>query len=294
VLAGIAGMAEDKRTRPAVARKGLAILLLVAGGLLYWFLGGPDDNPIAMIGPVVMVFGIILHFRGRQHAAKSIAEGPDSPIRDAKPDVLYLRSFQDDASGPRKILLSGLTTEEEQLADVLRPFGDLIAIGQPGEPLPLPGAARIYASNAEWRSVVLERMRVARLVVIRAGTGPGLLWECEQVFSLLEPQRVLFLILNMTAEDYRLFADRVGERFRVTLPALGPGGLLRNVMEYRQASSVLPGFVSFSAGWNAAFHPLQFSPVRMGYNDLKKPFSLALRPIFEAHGIRWHLDGRFG
>lgn len=286
-------MAGHKRTPPA-GRKRMGILLIVGGGLLYWFLGGPDDNPIAIIGPVVMLFGLILYFRGRQHAAKSIAEGPGSPIFDSKPDVLYLRSFQDDTSGLRKIVFSGLTTEEEQLADVLRPFGDMIAIGRPGEPLPLPGAARIYASDAEWQSVVLERMRVAPLVVIRAGNGPGLLWECEQVFSSLDPERVLFLILNMTASDYRLFADRVRERFRVALPAIGPGGLLRNVMEYRQASSVLPGFVSFSAGWNAAFHPLQFSLVRTGYNDLKKPFSLALRPIFEAHGIQWRLDGRFG
>jgi len=48
--------------------------------------------------------------------------------------------------------VSGITTQEEQLAEVLRPFGDLVAIGRAGEQLPTPGAARIYASDAEWKS----------------------------------------------------------------------------------------------------------------------------------------------
>jgi hypothetical protein len=32
---------------------------------------------------------------------------------------------------------------EEQLADQLHPFGEMITIGRPGERLPLPGAVRI-------------------------------------------------------------------------------------------------------------------------------------------------------
>src|SRR5207247_1203586 len=40
----------------------------------------------------------------------------------------------------------------EPLAEVLRPFGDLVAIGRAGEQLPTPGAARIYASDAKWKS----------------------------------------------------------------------------------------------------------------------------------------------
>jgi hypothetical protein len=138
------------------------------------------DHPVALLGPLVMMCGMVLHFRGRQQAAKSRTEGAGSPIRDSKADVLYLRSFRTDASTRIKILASGLATEEEQLADVLRPFGDLIAIGRPGEPLPIPGAARMYATDSEWKSVVLDRMRSAPLVVIRAGTGPGLLWEVGQ------------------------------------------------------------------------------------------------------------------
>ena len=69
------------------------------------------------------------------------------PIYDSRPHVLYLRSFQTDASTPFKVLASGFTTEEEQLADVLRPLGEMVAIGRPGESLPTPGAARTYATD---------------------------------------------------------------------------------------------------------------------------------------------------
>jgi hypothetical protein len=75
---------------------------------------------------------------------------------------------------------------EEQLAEALQPFGDLVAIGQPGERLPLPGAARIYASEEEWKEVVSRQMRAARLVVIRAGVGENLFWELKQAVETLK------------------------------------------------------------------------------------------------------------
>jgi len=56
------------------------------------------------------------------------------------------------------------------MADALRPFGDLIAIGKPNV-LPNPGAARIYASDEEWMDVVKRQMQTAQIVVIRAGSG---------------------------------------------------------------------------------------------------------------------------
>jgi hypothetical protein len=62
-------------------------------------------------------------------------------------------------------------SEEEALVDLLRPFGELVAIGRPGERLPTPGAARIYTSDEEWKDVVKRQMRATRLVVIRAAVG---------------------------------------------------------------------------------------------------------------------------
>jgi len=271
------------------------IALIALGALLYGVLGEPDENPAAFLGVFVMIAGIVVHFRGRQHAAKARAEGPESPLSDSKPDVLYLRSFRADPSSKLKVLQSGLSTEEEQLADVLRPFGDLIAIGQPGEPLPIPGAARMYVSDSEWKNLVLDRMRSAPLVVIRAGTSAGLLWELGQAVAVLSPKRVLVLVLDIAVREYAEFADQVRTSFGLSLPPLEPFGRLSALIDYRKnPSKVRPGFIRFSSGWIPEFLPMPSAVISIGYNDLKKQFNLALRPVFEENGAAWRPVGRFG
>ena len=285
------------RPKPSGAvLKTTGIVLIVLGGLLYAALGGVDgDQPTAFFGPLLMLGGIFLHFRGRQLAAKASAQSTTSPLWDSKPDVLYLRSFRTDTSSSVKVLQSGLTTEEEQLADVLRPFGDLIAIGKPGERLPVPGASRMYATDSEWKSVVLDRLRIAPLVVIRAGTGVGLLWELGQAISMLSPEKLLILVLNITMKEYRDFADQAREQFQLTLPVVRSYGVLRTLVDYREnPSKVQAGFVRFSSDWSTEFLPLPSTVIRLGYNDLRNPFNAALRPVFERHGVAWRSVGRFG
>jgi hypothetical protein len=285
----------QKQRTPGQALKIAGIALIALGALLYAVLGGPDDNPVAFLGVFVMIAGIFMHFRGRQHAARARAQGPQSPLSDSKPDVLYLRSFRTDPSSKLKVLLSGLSTEEEQLADVLQPFGDLIAIGQPGEPLPIPGAARMYASDSEWKTLVLDRMRSAPLVVIRAGTGAGLLWELGQGVELLKPERVLVLVLDITVREYAEFADQVRTNFGLNLPALEPFSVLNALTDYRKnPSKMRPGFIRFSSGWTPEFLPLPSTVITTGYNDLRKSFNLALRPVFEENGATWRPMGRLG
>jgi len=54
----------------------VGIALIVVGGLLDGAAGGLDgDFPIVFLGLLVMLGGIILHFRGRQQAATSVADG---------------------------------------------------------------------------------------------------------------------------------------------------------------------------------------------------------------------------
>jgi hypothetical protein len=290
---------ERARNTSGIGLKRVGIALIVVGTLICLAAGDPDEDPEAMLGrffgAAVMVGGILLHFRGRRQAAKSMAGSSSSPLWDSKPDLLYLRSFRMDASSSIKVLQSGLSTEEEQLADVLRPFGDLIAIGQPGEPLPLPGAARMYVTDSEWKGVVLDRMRVAPLVVIRAGTGPGLLWELGQAISTLPPEKLLILVLNITMKDYRNFADQARDHFRLTLPAIGSYGVLRTLVDYREnPSKALAGFITFSHDWSSELLPLPTTLVRLGYNDFKKSLNLALRPVFERHGVVWRPASRLG
>src|SRR5262249_16373494 len=89
--------------------------------------------------------GLFLSWHGRQYTAKANGE---RMLTDSKPKVLYLRAFRSDLSTAKVIFgdfyglrETGWTTQEEQLEDVLLPIGHLVAIGQPGEELPTPGAA---------------------------------------------------------------------------------------------------------------------------------------------------------
>jgi len=59
-------------------------------------------------------------------------------------------------------------------------------------------------------------------------------------------------------------------------------------------TKALPGFITFSDDWSSEFLPLPFTLTRVTYNDLKKPFNAALRPVFARHGVDWHPRGRFG
>jgi hypothetical protein len=235
-----------------------------------------------------MIGGLLVHYWGRRRAARALAASGESPLADTRPDVLYLRTFRSDTSRVDRILLSGLSTDEEDLAEALRPFGDLIAIGQPSESLPLPGAARLYASDEEWKGVITRHMSSAALVVIRAGAGPGLLWECGQAFSTLSPDRLVIFIFNTKVGEYRRFATQVKEFCRIDLPALRRCSYFTAFVDHRHyPTKIEPGFIVFSGKWEAKFLPLSFSFFRFGYRDLVRPFRLALRPVFQVRGVPW-------
>lgn len=273
--------------------KRFGIVLIILGGIIYAVAGGADsDNPSALLGPLVMIAGLLLHFRGRRQVAKARAEASDSPLRHPAKTVLYLRSFQSDPSTLLKKLGSGFTTEEEQLADVLRPIGELIAIGRPGERLPVPGAARLYVSDSEWQSAILDHMSSARLVVLRAGPGHGLFWELREALSDLPPSKFVILVLNMKASDYRDFATEVWDSLRLQLPALESNSLWKGLVDFREPSRVTSGLVRFSNDWTAEFLLIPFKTVRLGYNDLRAPLNEALQPVFASLGVPWHSLGR--
>lgn len=206
------------------------IIFIVGGFLVAGIFGYLDAReihiPFALrfISLVMIVGGTFLYWRGRQYRAKAAAQ---RIIADSKPDVLYLRAFETDSSVLRYVrwsfllprLIAGIVTEEEQLRDVLQPFGDLIAIGRPGEELPTPGAARLYVSDAQWQSVVSDQMRSAALVVIRAGHSTGLLWELKQAFETLDPRKLLILVMNMKAKNYAIFREEVSKMLGLVFPA---------------------------------------------------------------------------
>jgi hypothetical protein len=119
---------------------------------------------------------------------------------DQRPPILFLRSFVDDELKPFEGLSQAYTLEEI-VTEQFWPFGPVIAIGRPGEPLPLPGAARQYLLNQEWRSRVSELCGVAQMIVIVIGKSPGLRWELQQVISQGHASKLLLVGPRATIEE---------------------------------------------------------------------------------------------
>jgi TM2 domain-containing membrane protein YozV len=216
----------------------LALANLLAPAFLYGVL---SDDPAAEaalkrsgwdtgLSVVIAVLAIVawrLWKKSRQYGA---LDADQAMARDPRPPVLYLRSFADDGAalmGEQSFLerhgalIVAPVTPEQEMADILDAIGPVVAIGKPGEPLPELGAARLYVSDDQWQAKVDELMRVARLVVIRVGSSPGLLWEIEQALAHLPRQRVVLALLGgsvvATALVERL-APTLGPTFAEALP----------------------------------------------------------------------------
>ncbi|MFD4949025.1 hypothetical protein ACFWNT_42670 [Streptomyces sp. NPDC058409] len=121
--------------------------------------------------------------------------------------VLYLRTFASDERRSRLELIGvpnfgadfysmllPEATEEEDLVAAVRPVGQLVAVGSPGEDRPHAGAARMYLPKEDWKRPVSLLMEHARLVVIQLGAGPGTVWEVAEAMRLLAPQRLVLLV----------------------------------------------------------------------------------------------------
>jgi hypothetical protein len=233
------------------------------------------SNLAVIITLSMMWVGVLLYWRGREYADKAVAK---RVISDSKPDVLYLRAFGTDPSFWATMnVWSGWLTEEEQLGEVLQPFGDLVAIGKPGETLPTPGAARLYASDDEWKKVVTDQMQTARLIVIRAGISGGLLWELKEVVQVVNPKKLLILILHMGKKDYESFKKEADQIFNTTFPKI----------DELKRFWMVNGFVGFSPNWSPNFLPLRVPFFRRGYKMSCRLFKYTLRPVFEEYGLEW-------
>lgn len=272
----------------ALKRAGLTILVIgLIISLILRFVPDRDWNQalaIFSLLPILMVVGgAFMFFRGRQYATQASAE---TILFDGKPDVLYLRPFKTDPSVAGQAfsalltptLLSGMATDEEQLTEVLKPFGDLVAIGQPGESLPKPGAAKLYAPDEEWQRVVVEQMQAARLVVIRAGNAPGVLWELKKAREVLKPEKLLVLVMGMNKKKYEPFRIEAEEMLGVSLPD----------RDRMKKSGGAAGFFRFSEDWTPEFLPLNAPKLRRSsYKPFRVMFRYALKPVFADYGLDW-------
>jgi hypothetical protein len=139
----------------------------------------------------VTMFGFFLLIRARRYF--QISAGSLLAV-DKRSPILFLRSFADDeqqqyGSTHRAILDFSLET---RLANHFHRFGPFIAIGDPSDSVPQPGAARMHLSDDQWQSRVIDWMKASQVIVMYCGITQWVNWELRQV---IESGRSTSLIL---------------------------------------------------------------------------------------------------
>lgn len=208
-----------------------------------------------------------------------ILQRADEVIKtDTRPPVLYLRSFQDDKSIARAIAFLSV---EQEMKLVLFDIGPFIAFAEPdNEPPPDPGAARMHASQKEWREVACAEMSKAQLVIMRMGDSPSFWWEVQEAIVRVAPERLVFLVPpEKIASKYEVFRQKAQEWLPCQLP------------EYKEGRSLFGphgGILYFEPDWTPHFQEFKTIWLRQTFwNLFAASLKIGLRPVYEQLGVKW-------
>ena len=259
----------------------------------------PVDSVILL--NIVLLLAVIGLFLGGKYMTRlgkrlSALPADQAMANDPRAPVLYLRSFKDETFTSQHIgevgiglwsKMGGIATREEDLTVVLEEIGPVIAIGKPGERLPQVGAARFYASDEDWQSLFLEQLARAQLVVLRAGSTPGLMWEFQQVFQHTVPAKIIILVPLLDHSTWTEFSDAVGASLPKDLPNL-PKSLPKSSI-----GAGLLGYLSFNEAGQSEYHKFETPPQnfirKRRMHPLVPTYKWSFRPVFESLQVPWDM-----
>lgn len=184
LAAGVALLVRGAREslfRPSLAHLELADSVGIDPVLLGW--------AIAAVGLALLVLGASV-YRLARRTGRATAERLRR--EDPRPEILYLRSFEDDQLPIRTTFsarrpffesfsISGREPFESAVAWQISAYGPVVAVGQPGVRLASLGAARQHLPADEWRPRVDRLMEDAHAIVMVVGKTEGLAWEIDRV-----------------------------------------------------------------------------------------------------------------
>ena len=182
-------------------------------------------------GAIPLFIGYLLLRKGKKY---SVETGESILKNDARPPVLYLRSFNDEvedrsmtkyfkaiSTSNKRDLAATVPPigfrEQDALGYVLRKVGPYIALGKPGEKLPELGSSKIYVPNESWQTTIRDFFKRSKLIVFRAGKTEGLKWELTELIQTVNPRKIA-MILPVKDEDYASFIQWANTIMPVALP----------------------------------------------------------------------------
>ncbi|MCC6427635.1 MAG: hypothetical protein IT435_12545 [Phycisphaerales bacterium] len=229
---------RSKAAGKAATTAGTVILIIACIVILTAGTGGLFLCALPLLIPVTALL-----WWGKRLGAPTVQE---LTAQDPRPPVVYLRSFKIDdqvdhtdqlkynailpaavadqieriARSPalKQMRKMGGYTVENKLVEQLSRLGPVIAIGDPTETSPLPGAARMYLGD-EWQSRIIAEMRRAALIVIRPWTSDSVLREINFALDNCgDPSRVILIFWEIADDDYEKIRQLAAAR-QISLPA---------------------------------------------------------------------------
>jgi hypothetical protein len=261
---------------------GLALIILIpvvaisAAFFCLWLLvgfnwtGGKGSLLTGLTYGLVGAAVLVLLAVSKRLRAKGASPNRES---DPRPQVLYLRSFQNDQTS-----LTATGTREQHLASVMTEIGPLVAIGRPGDSLAPLGAERRYCENEDWKDEVGSLIAQARFVVIQAGASTGLLWEINEVTKRLKPEQILISLRNKD-RVFRPASDEFAQDQYDKFRAMTSRFLLHPLPEKLGDAT----FLCFEADWKAhLLSPTKWRPYNLSPTAKIRE---TIRPILEKQGV---------
>ncbi|MEQ1818057.1 MAG: hypothetical protein ABL871_05550 [Terricaulis sp.] len=206
------------KNRMAASFLYLAVALLNVGLIvilvLPTFIGSFSefDNPLALGAVLAVMIALLVanifgagNLVARRADARATALYQSVREWDTRAPIVFLRSFnQDDdrvpvtggdafARWPAGISRS--RTLDELLLEHGSPYGPVLAIGDPRDPVPPLGAARVFVPERGngWQDVVRGLVDASKCVVMCPNTGKGVQWELDLIAASSARLNVIFL-----------------------------------------------------------------------------------------------------
>jgi hypothetical protein len=117
-------------------------------------------------------------------------------VRDGRPPILWLRSFDDDGEVIAQTTMSDLADHsvESRLADHFARFGPFVAVANPEGRVRHIGAVRETLGVDTWPQEVLGRIVNAQLVVLTAGNTTAVNLELRMILDFGHVEKLIILL----------------------------------------------------------------------------------------------------
>lgn len=95
--------------------------------------------------------------------------------------------------------------------------GAFVAIGEPTELVPQLGALRTYATNDRWQDLIRDLVQLAEVIVLVAGTTPGVRWEMQPIRASGKVGQTIVLFPPSTSGERAAVQDALSSNLGIVV-----------------------------------------------------------------------------